>query len=83
MLGVRKVCCPAWVPWCAQLIIVPVWSWLTYDALFRGQGRAALGVTDWALVSFVLIVVSLFLFLAGYSKLPGPVADNAQGGENR
>ena len=69
MLGVRKVCCPAWVPWCAQLIIVPLWSWLTYVALFR-KG-AALNFTDWALVSFVLIALSLFLFLAGYHKLGG------------
>jgi len=82
MLGVRKVCCPAWVPWCAQLVIVPVWSWLTYGALFGGGGRAGLGVTDWALVSFVLIGVSLFLFLAGYRKLPGPVAEDVQGGDN-
>jgi hypothetical protein len=80
VLGVRKVCCPAWVPWCAQLVIVPVWSWLTYDALFREQGGAVLDVTDWALVSFVLIVVSLFLFLAGYRKLPGPIADDVQSG---
>jgi hypothetical protein len=38
-------------------------------------------VTDWALVSFVLIVVSLLLFLAGYRRLPGPAADNSPGGE--
>ncbi|UCC71914.1 MAG: hypothetical protein JSV86_16315 [Gemmatimonadota bacterium] len=75
MLGVRNVCCPAWVPWCAQLIIVPLWLWLTYDALVTAQGRAGLGVTDWALVSFVLIVISLFLFLAGYRKLTGAAAD--------
>ncbi|UCC81896.1 MAG: hypothetical protein JSW46_12905 [Gemmatimonadota bacterium] len=81
MLGVRKVCCPAWVPWCAQLIILPVWIWLTYDVLFSSRRRAALGVTDWALVSFVLVVVSLFLFLAGYRKLPGPAAENAPGGD--
>jgi hypothetical protein len=79
MLGVQNVCCPAWVPWCAQLIIVPVWSWLTYDTLFSGQGRAALGVTDWALVSFVLIVVSLFLFLAGYRGLPGAAEEDGSG----
>lgn len=76
MLGVRRLCCPAWVPWCAQLIIVPLWAWITYDSLLADQGSVRLGVRDWALASFVLVVISLFLFLVGYRKLPAPEASD-------
>nr|NIQ56463.1 hypothetical protein [Gemmatimonadota bacterium] len=42
------------------------------------EGRAELGLGNWVAVTFVLLVISLFLFLAGYRKLPGCVGTDGE-----
>jgi len=75
MLGIRSVYVPSWVPWCALLITVPLWSWLTYCVFFAGEGRAGFGFGNWCLLSFVLAVVSVLLFLISYRKIPAYTRD--------
>ncbi|UCF19960.1 MAG: hypothetical protein JSU87_00680 [Gemmatimonadota bacterium] len=64
---IRKVYLPAWAPWLAQMVVFPLWLWLTRNA-FLVRDSARLGVGTWAEASFVLLVVSLYLFLMGYRK---------------
>ncbi|KPK78462.1 MAG: hypothetical protein AMS25_15255 [Gemmatimonas sp. SM23_52] len=72
---VRNVQLPRWVPWCAQLILLPLWLWLTYCVFLTERGRADLGIGNWILMSLVLAVVSYYLFLLGYRKLPAGLDD--------
>ena len=65
----RNVYLPAWVPWVAQLVVFPLWLWLTYSALFSEPASTQLGVGTWAEASFVLVVLSIYLFLMGYRKV--------------
>ncbi len=67
MPALGRVYLPAWVPWVAQAVVLPLWIWLTRST-FIERGSARLGVGTWAEASFVLLVVSLYLFLIGYRK---------------
>jgi len=70
MLGVRRLYLPRWISWCAQLVLLPLWLWLTYCVFLTERGRADLGIANWIVVSLVLVVLSYYLFLLGYRKLP-------------
>ena len=69
MTTLKNVYLPAWVPWVAQLAVFPLWLWLTHSAWFGEPKSAQLGFGTWAEASFVLVVLSVYLFLMGYGKV--------------
>lgn len=75
----RKVYVPRWVPWFMQLIIVPVWLWITYRVFFSDAANGDLDVGGWLVMTLMFAAVSVMTFLMGYRKLPVYVIEQEDG----
>ena len=74
MPGSRRIYLPSWVAWLAQSVVLPFWIWLSYAAGLSDSTHAVIGFGDWLVSSYVLAVLSLYLFLIGYRKIPAFLA---------
>jgi hypothetical protein len=75
---IRRIYLPLWVAWFSPLFVLPVWSFMTYQAFFTEKGRAELGIAGWMLATFVMAAVSTMLFLMGFRRLPAYIVEESE-----
>lgn len=70
MTELRKVYLPKWMTWFTLGMIVPMWAWITYQALVLGPEEGGVGLGGWVVTTVILAVFSVVLVLMGQRKLP-------------
>ena len=70
MSDLRKVYLPKWMTWFALAMIVPIWAWITYQALVVGPAEGGVGLGGWVMTTVILAAVSVVMVLMGQRKLP-------------
>ena len=70
MSNLHKVYLPKWMTWFTLAMIVPIWAWITYQALIVGPDDGGVGAGAWVVTTVILAVVSVVMVLMGQRKLP-------------
>ena len=78
MTGTKKIYLPKWTAWFTLVLILPIWGWITCDALYVPGGNSELGFAGWLVVSFVLLAAVVMAFLMAYRKLPAYIIEQEE-----
>lgn len=70
MPRLRKVYLPKWMTAFGLIVLIPMWLWVSYTALFTPEGRADLGVGGWIIMTIVFAAIGTVLALMGSRRLP-------------
>lgn len=81
MSRIRKVYLPKWMSWFGVIFVLPTWIWVSYRVLATDRGAEDLGFGGWAIMTVVMLGVTVVLFLMGYRKLPAYVIEEDDEGD--
>ncbi|MCS6803774.1 MAG: hypothetical protein NZ823_01355 [Blastocatellia bacterium] len=70
MVKEKKVYLPKWIAWMVTVIMLPVWGWLTYSTFVRQVTGQRLSLSEWVVISIVILGSIVMVFLMSYGKLP-------------